>query len=88
MSLELVDEKNIKLSISDNGAGLPGDFDVNQETGLGLKLVTALCTQIKGTLDYKQAALMLAANKLRIQTIALDWMYGDDKTPHGRQITV
>jgi PAS domain S-box-containing protein len=51
--LELIDNKDIRLIISDNGAGLPEGFDVNQGTGLGLKLVTALCTQIKGSLEYQ-----------------------------------
>jgi two-component sensor histidine kinase len=53
IKLELIDNKDIRLSISDNGAGLPDGFDVNQTTGLGLKLVTALCKQIMGTLEYK-----------------------------------
>ncbi|MFC1769858.1 PAS domain S-box protein [Nitrospirota bacterium] len=51
--LELIDDKDIKLSIADNGAGLPADFDIDQSTGLGLMLIVSLCTQIKGTLQYK-----------------------------------
>jgi PAS domain S-box-containing protein len=53
IELGIVNSKEIQLSIKDNGKGLPEGFDINQETGLGLQLVTALCQQIRGTLEYK-----------------------------------
>jgi two-component sensor histidine kinase len=37
------------VSVADNGAGLPPDFE--QRAGLGMKLVQTLCLQLHGTLD-------------------------------------
>jgi two-component sensor histidine kinase len=38
------------LSVADNGAGLPNDFDPTTDSHLGLKLVSSLATQIGGEL--------------------------------------
>jgi PAS domain S-box-containing protein len=38
------------LSLSDNGIGLPPDFDIQNTETLGLKLVTALTGQLSGTI--------------------------------------
>lgn len=37
-----------KLSVMDNGGGLPDDFDVDQSSSLGIKLVASLVRQIDG----------------------------------------
>ncbi|MGC9517191.1 MAG: histidine kinase dimerization/phosphoacceptor domain -containing protein [Methanomicrobiales archaeon] len=42
------------LKISDNGIGLPPDFDINKSKSLGLKLVNILITQIDGTLEINR----------------------------------
>ncbi|MDP2362392.1 MAG: sensor histidine kinase, partial [Ignavibacteria bacterium] len=39
------------LSISDNGAGLPDNFNIEESESLGLKLVTSLIQQIDGKLE-------------------------------------
>jgi PAS domain S-box-containing protein len=39
------------LRVADNGVGLPPDFDLNQLTSLGLKLVTDLTRQLGGQLE-------------------------------------
>ncbi len=39
------------LSVSDNGAGLPDNFDIEGTESLGLKLVTSLVQQVEGKLE-------------------------------------
>ena len=41
----------LKLIVSDNGIGLPNDFDIENADSLGLQLVTTLITQIGGELE-------------------------------------
>lgn len=42
----------VLLSISDNGPGLPADFDPTKQKGLGMKLIRSLTKQIGGTLEF------------------------------------
>lgn len=42
---------NLTLTVSDNGIGLPQDFDLENTESLGLQLVTALTSQLEGTID-------------------------------------
>jgi len=42
----------IWLSISDEGPGLPADFDPTKQKGLGMKLIQSLTKQIGGTLKF------------------------------------
>lgn len=44
------------LTISDNGIGLPEDFDIEKSKSLGLKLVNMLIKQIDGTLEINKYA--------------------------------
>ncbi len=46
-----VSDDKLKLIVSDNGIGLPKDFDVENAESLGLQLVTTLVTQISGELE-------------------------------------
>ena len=39
------------LCVSDNGKGLPDNFNIDEAESLGLKLVTSLVQQIDGTLE-------------------------------------
>ncbi|HEY1405282.1 MAG TPA: PAS domain S-box protein, partial [Spirochaetota bacterium] len=41
--------EKIELTVSDNGVGLPVDFDMSQSTGLGSKLVLMLASQLRGS---------------------------------------
>ena len=41
----------LKLIVSDNGIGLPDNFDIENAESLGLQLVTTLITQISGVLE-------------------------------------
>jgi len=43
-------DPGLELSVADNGAGLPNDFDPSTNSHLGLKLVSSLATQIGGEL--------------------------------------
>jgi two-component sensor histidine kinase len=42
----------VLLSISDDGPGLPADFDPMKQKGLGMKLIQSLTKQIGGTLQF------------------------------------
>ncbi|MFW6137078.1 MAG: sensor histidine kinase, partial [Candidatus Aminicenantaceae bacterium] len=48
-------EDRKKLSIKDNGVGLPENFDFKNADSLGMQLVSSLIDQIKGTLELKTA---------------------------------
>jgi predicted ATPase/two-component sensor histidine kinase len=41
-------DSGVRLSVSDNGAGFPETFDMEQSQSLGLKLVRVLATQLNG----------------------------------------
>jgi PAS domain S-box-containing protein len=43
------------LSVSDDGTGLPSDLDPMQSPSMGLQIVTALATQIGGTLTWQRS---------------------------------
>ncbi|PAU94750.1 hypothetical protein CK503_04555 [Aliifodinibius salipaludis] len=44
-------EKQIKLSVADNGIGLPEDFDIEQQSSLGMTIINTLTTQLNGQLE-------------------------------------
>lgn len=46
--------ENIRLTIKDNGIGLPADFDINKIETLGLELIKTLTQQLQGTLELNQ----------------------------------
>lgn len=50
VSAEISGSGDIMLTIADNGAGMPADFDPRQSDSLGMKLVTLLVGQLRGTL--------------------------------------
>jgi two-component sensor histidine kinase len=43
----------IELSISDNGTGLPKDFDIKGSEGLGFEIVSKLCRQINAGFTFE-----------------------------------
>ena len=53
ITIKRLEGDNISLIISDNGKGLPDDFEISDSSGLGLQLVSALTEQIEGTLEIK-----------------------------------
>ncbi|MEE8624961.1 MAG: histidine kinase dimerization/phosphoacceptor domain -containing protein, partial [Acidiferrobacterales bacterium] len=48
--------ERIKLSVSDNGIGLPKDLDFRNTDSLGLQLVCALTDQLRGTIELERSA--------------------------------
>ncbi|HNW98650.1 MAG TPA: PAS domain S-box protein [Bacteroidales bacterium] len=55
ISLKKYDEKNLVLSIKDNGKGLPPGFDCKNTQSLGLQLVCLLTEQIQGKLKVESS---------------------------------
>lgn len=51
--LQKKNAEETELHISDNGKGLPPDFDLNSLNSLGLKLVKGLSNQLKGTIRFE-----------------------------------
>ncbi len=49
------DDGNIILSVSDNGCGLPDEFDSENATTLGYNLINALTEQLEGELELKSS---------------------------------
>jgi two-component sensor histidine kinase len=48
-------KNQLRLIVSDNGMGLPENFDFNNTESLGLQLVDALTIQLKGTIEIDRA---------------------------------
>jgi len=48
------DDDQLRLSVSDNGAGLPRDFDPTANPGLGMKVIRALAMQLGGALEIER----------------------------------
>jgi len=44
-------DHHIRLRVSDNGRGLPDDFNIDQVTSLGMTLINTLVTQLNGELE-------------------------------------
>jgi two-component sensor histidine kinase len=49
--LERHGDDHITLSVSDDGAGLPPDFDLQNSRGLGMRIVRAFASQLGGKLE-------------------------------------
>ena len=43
------DGKSVRISVRDEGVGLPADFDVAAAKGLGMRIVAALTSQLGAT---------------------------------------
>lgn len=52
ISVEPTGDNQYKMSIKDNGIGLPDDFDPMKTKSLGLKLVKILSKQMRGAFDF------------------------------------
>ncbi len=47
------EEENAHVAISDNGVGLPDDFDLQRQQSLGIKLIQTLSNQLEGTMSLQ-----------------------------------
>lgn len=54
ISLKIAQNEYYELKVSDNGIGLPENFDPNAGKSLGLKLVTNLVRQVEGELTFNR----------------------------------
>ncbi len=52
VSIKAVDEKFYKLTVLDNGVGLPKDFETKKNHSLGIKLIEGISWQLRGELSY------------------------------------
>jgi two-component sensor histidine kinase len=53
ISLQNDDADHLLLTIADNGIGLPQDFDIAEQSSLGMELVRGLAKQLKGRLSIE-----------------------------------
>ncbi len=51
---ENIDSTTFELTVSDNGVGIPENFDIENLDSLGLQLVTSLVDQLDGELEIKR----------------------------------
>ena len=49
------EERRVRLSVWDNGSGLPDDFDAEESSGLGIMLVNSLSQQLGGSFSMEGA---------------------------------
>jgi two-component sensor histidine kinase len=50
VTLERTGDSTMRLTVRDDGVGLPRDFDIEKSSGLGMKLVTVLVKQSSGAI--------------------------------------
>jgi two-component sensor histidine kinase len=46
-------DNHVLLSVRDEGAGLPPDFDIHKAKGLGMRIIGSLARQMKGELSVR-----------------------------------
>ncbi len=51
ISMSQLPEHHVEISVRDNGVGIPESFDINGQSGFGMKLVNLLVKQIEGTVE-------------------------------------
>lgn len=49
------DDPELKLEITDNGNGLPDDFNINELQSLGMTLIQTLSEQLNGNVEFSEA---------------------------------
>lgn len=52
ISLSQLDTGFYNLTVSDNGQGMPGDFNAEQSTSLGIRILKELTRQLRGAITY------------------------------------
>ncbi|MBL0050019.1 MAG: hypothetical protein IPP29_00070 [Bacteroidetes bacterium] len=53
IGFKAIDDGTFELSVSDNGKGLPDDFDMANSESLGMQLIQALTEQLDGRINYE-----------------------------------
>jgi two-component sensor histidine kinase len=54
--LARADDEVVRISVSDEGVGLPAGFAVDKKDGLGMRLITSLAKSAKGRMSIKRRA--------------------------------
>jgi two-component sensor histidine kinase len=65
--VEAPSEDVVRMTVRDNGVGVPDEFAVEQLKSLGLKLVNQLSRQLKGTFDISHQDGMTVAIEFPIK---------------------
>jgi len=69
LSLKSIKENGIEMTVSDNGVGIPDDFDLKTADSLGLKLVKLLAeNQLDGSIDMESNNGTKFTIKFKIET--------------------
>ena len=55
INVEELKQDTVHISVSDNGKGLPHDFDIKQEETLGITLIKTLCKQLAADLKVRNS---------------------------------
>lgn len=53
IKVELNNQDSFSISVRDEGAGLPADFDLNKAKGLGMRIVAAFAKQVDATIAVR-----------------------------------
>ncbi len=68
VSMSRLPDNHVRLSVLDDGIGVPESFDCNGQTGFGMKMVGLMARQIEGTLECVRGK----GTEFRV-----DFQYGD-----------
>jgi two-component sensor histidine kinase len=64
---QLSDHETIKLSIVDNGRGLPGSFNLAETSSLGMEMMKVLSKQLGGSFEIKNDPGVAVTVKFKIE---------------------
>lgn len=69
VALQLINEVNLLLTISDNGKGLPADFSLKHATSLGMEMMKALSKQLGGEFKIENKGGVRISIEFRVETV-------------------
>jgi len=77
------DQDTVRLSVGDEGPGLPTAFDIERDSSIGIQIVRALITQTGATLSIHQCRLPLAELEPQVHrsTTCHPWKHPVDRCP-------
>ena len=67
--LQFIGHENLLLTISDNGKGLPPDFDLKKSKSLGMEMMKALSKQLGGNFNVKNNSGVTIMIEFRVEKI-------------------
>ncbi|WP_210526284.1 sensor histidine kinase [Rubellimicrobium arenae] len=65
-------EGQLQVEVTDDGIGLPEAFDMRQSTGVGMRIISSLATQLRGTLEVGAARGAGASFTIRVPLDGVD----------------